>query len=1086
MPSSYDGLVAGYHKWTLVAAGALRDKVSGEMQERLAKNYYDKMLVPLYQKMGMKPISRELWMREAWQQDGALTFDADDRYVNSGASGLVRGLVNTIQLGENVAETGVNLLGFGLKEGWAFAKGVAKDPLGGVPQTWLDHLHQMASNDPDMFEAAKKDTRSIPILRSLSKVLDDRTAQFYSESVPARTNTEWVTAQATELAAQAGVFKALGKVNEAGIVATGLTDALAKIPAGKFIAKSLMAFAEGSEFGLATRPQEDKDKWVEDGISFMVMHGIFTGLGKLSTPWVERFKASGGLDTLGEKMGQYRDRWTNKTRPLNAAEQDAQMLGAKANEQTVVGKLGSEAIDEHGIRLANDWAERGLNSRQIAADKRKLMKADPVLHGPAIKAAENIQRILGKDESILDHVNDPGKMKDLRAKLKLIRDDASETLVENSPAVKQAAMKEATKAAREPGAQKTREAIKAKLMQDHPNIVQAIASGNITKEEFEARVDQEFAKQSVEGGIEASKRARTIKNATRDAQTVTKKAEVIKEKRTKAAKPVETPAAAPTSVAQRNLPYSIRASKPKYGDFGLEFEDPMDHAAYVISSAKPGTPKSASHATFESFYKQKGGDLATVESHGRRVRATIREMADKGSSGDGPLKIPSHGPEPKVEAAPAPKPAPKPDPKPTPKPKPAEEPVPVTAKPPELTKAPEGNLNQLLTLDRKLYDATKEANADPENKWKRMEEVNKQAAEAYKRAIEAGHDPLKLRREYPQAAQAYKDMLADAAESHAEGRQPESEPVGATKGLRSEAKRPVPTSRQETRAAFSGGTTHSQAINMAWKNFSDSLLPEFKAEKKEALKRGGWQKSFDDFLKEHIDGMEDHDLSELLHNFLPPEMGEYGRDIFFEKGKAGENPNLLAFLTNYKPMLPPAIQDVIGKRLAETVKINLALPGNKPLTARAERFYARIIYNHVDNLLGSENVRLLGQRNVFKSSAPGISGQTEWMAESIQDRHNQDREDIAEMFSAHPEQLQTALATLDGIYQSLYKLNEQVFNGRVDPLKAEKWKSASDDLADWMIQQSNLPEAKYQLDKWNIDYERAEIYKWASAGSQNP
>jgi len=891
LEDGYDSVASALHKWTTIAHDAKNAKLSGEAYERLAKNYYDKMLVPAYGKLGTDAPSLELWQREAYKEDGAYDYDINDAYMNPVMRGITHALASTIQDVENVVETGTNLLGYGLKEGWAKAPLAAKAIAKGAvfePESWVDKSREaMNGTNPGFWETAKRETRTLPVLGAISKVFDDRALQWWNESIPQKGFVDHATSFGVELAAAAPLFEGIALANEAGIAYTGLNEALGATKIGNAALHAITAFGEGLIYGTATRPQEDKSKAMEDGLTFMALSGVFAGLGKLATPWVERFKKSGGLDVLGDKAKEYSDRWTTKRRPLNSAEKDKMTEAATANMQAVAHNVGTEAAHEQGIALAYDWASKGLNEKQIQSDIRKRMKAagtNSAEIGKVIEAARTAQRFSGK-RSIIDIVDNADSLKKLRGQFSALRKDAEQNMVQHVEPVQEAIEKDALKSAKEPGAEKAKQRIRERIIASHPNIEQALARGQVTKEQIEKQVEEEYAKKVRAAAVMNSKKAEKIRNASKDAETVGKKRTAINADRDAKAK-----------------------AKAEHLTKGRGPQGEIEPAESVVSHES-----------------RRAADRAKIKSSG--VKAVI-----------------------------------------------------------------------------------------------------------------AG--------------------------------------AGA-KGLKSEVSRKTLTEAEETRGAFGGGVTsgliHRRTIDAHWKNFAGALQKEFRG-----AKAGGYSKNFEAFIKDHVTGMEEHDFSEFLHYFLPPEMGPFERDIFFEKGKAGENPNLMAFMLNYKPMLPKSINTEISNRLRETVKVNLALPKNQPVTNKDLQFYARIMYNHVDNLLGSENVRLLGQRNVFKSSAKKMREQTEWMAESIQDRYMQDWEDIQTMFQAHPEQMNLAKGTLDSIYQGLYNLNKEVFDGSIDPKKAEKWKKASDDLSDWLVGLSNSAESQHRLDKWNIDYERAETYKWAA------
>ena len=70
LSSGYDGLTNSLQRWKTIATSSEALKATPEQKRIAAENYYDKMLVPMYQKMGAEPINKKVWMEQAY--DNAL------------------------------------------------------------------------------------------------------------------------------------------------------------------------------------------------------------------------------------------------------------------------------------------------------------------------------------------------------------------------------------------------------------------------------------------------------------------------------------------------------------------------------------------------------------------------------------------------------------------------------------------------------------------------------------------------------------------------------------------------------------------------------------------------------------------------------------------------------------------------------------------------------------------------------------------------------------------------------------------------------------------------------------------------------
>jgi hypothetical protein len=105
------------------------------------------------------------------------------------------------------------------------------------------------------------------------------------------------------------------------------------------------------------------------------------------------------------------------------------------------------------------------------------------------------------------------------------------------------------------------------------------------------------------------------------------------------------------------LPADLAKSTPRYGyrdkNFDVDFEDPTDAAAYVLSM-KNGK-ESAAHQKFLDYYREQWGTTAGLEPHARRVRDVLKKLAKDANPEDGPLKLQSQSgtmPEPAIKLTP--------------------------------------------------------------------------------------------------------------------------------------------------------------------------------------------------------------------------------------------------------------------------------------------------------------------------------------------------------------------------------------------------------------------------------------------------
>ena len=148
---------------------------------------------------------------------------------------------------------------------------------------------------------------------------------------------------------------------------------------------------------------------------------------------------------------------------------------------------------------------------------------------------------------------------------------------------------------------------------------------------------------------------------------------------------------------------------------------------------------------------------------------------------------------------------------------------------------------------------------------------------------------------------------------------------------------------------------------------------------KAATAKGG--KNSSKFWQEYVDslvGKTDDDVSAAhafaddLRTYFNP-LKDYG--LTFEKAntQGGDWTNFLAFMYSYRKNLPKPVANKLEDILMSSPKMSQLL-GRKTTTEGIEEF-GQAIQNHVDIFTRSDWYKKYGQRNVYRSSQPGIHGQ---------------------------------------------------------------------------------------------------------------
>ena len=196
------------------------------------------------------------------------------------------------------------------------------------------------------------------------------------------------------------------------------------------------------------------------------------------------------------------------------------------------------------------------------------------------------------------------------------------------------------------------------------------------------------------------------------------------------------------------------------------------------------------------------------------------------------------------------------------------------------------------------------------------------------------------------------------------------------------------------------------------------ISPDYKVQLK---KHAAAAKSKGQSLSEYFEDLSDEDfVHDLSQYFYPKALGQ--AKVFFENQHTKEgvqNPNFLAFMYNYRNQMPKQFADVLKDRLTNTVKAQKYMSGRKPLDPQLD-YYAKAMYNHVDNFLGSG--RWPKESNLFRSSNENIFKTTGWQRSLLVEKTLQEQTNLKSMFSNNPKALKLALAT-HGAFAKL-RMNE--------------------------------------------------------------
>lgn len=197
-----------------------------------------------------------------------------------------------------------------------------------------------------------------------------------------------------------------------------------------------------------------------------------------------------------------------------------------------------------------------------------------------------------------------------------------------------------------------------------------------------------------------------------------------------------------------------------------------------------------------------------------------------------------------------------------------------------------------------------------------------------------------------------------------------------------------------------------------------SVSPDYKVQLRKYMQTA---KSQGKTLAQFFEDMDDQDFAhDLSTHFYPKPLRE--AEVFFENQHTREgmqNPNFLGFMYNYLNQMPKEFGQQLEQRFLDTVKVQKYMKGRSPSQPQL-LYYAKAMYNHVDNFLGSGHWPK--ESNIFRSSNENIWNTTEWQHQLLIEKTLQEQKNLKDMFSGDKKATTMALQTHSAFSQ--LRMNE--------------------------------------------------------------
>jgi hypothetical protein len=503
LSNPYDGLANSLHRWKTVANDAILSNYTEEQKTAIASHYYDKMIGPMYGGMHIESMSKELWLKEAYKE--AVNYNIEDSYNNSITHSLSHGWNEGLPDLARAGQFVYNMLGSGLDSVVKLYQQRKEE----LTRPWFGEA-QNAHNQVSGVDHSKLDD-----LVNKGTQYQTETHEFWAAALP--NYDGWLnhaTSFVAEQAAQLPMYIAMG---EGSGLAKGsnLTTSLFTSAAGKRVFGYLMAGSEGLAYGVATRKQEDKSQAWKDAVGYTVFHGLFDIGGGITKKLgdVVSGAAKDALDRRAERLSLALD----GKRPATDVERYEDHKTEVGNNLVVAGIPGQRAIFAEALAHVADMENRGWDRATIKDHELRLMNADPARFTPVFSSAAYVRSLLSVIGKRLTQI-EPGSENEkfLSTRLAQLIIDAGSSLNTHVKGVQEQASEVVAAEAGTPGAKRTLDFYKAKVVAELAK--DPTAAKMVKPEQIEKMAQQKMTEAQIKAAARAEKEL--VRNPVKEATSI--------------------------------------------------------------------------------------------------------------------------------------------------------------------------------------------------------------------------------------------------------------------------------------------------------------------------------------------------------------------------------------------------------------------------------------------------------------------------------------------------------------------------------------------------------------------------------------
>jgi len=218
---------------------------------------------------------------------------------------------------------------------------------------------------------------------------------------------------------------------------------------------------------------------------------------------------------------------------------------------------------------------------------------------------------------------------------------------------------------------------------------------------------------------------------------------------------------------------------------------------------------------------------------------------------------------------------------------------------------------------------------------------------------------------------------------------------------------------------------YSMSYNFDWDkaNFKLAKSQGYKGEKKPN------NKFWEDYVNYHFQDNDDYEsavqsfVRDIREHLNPLKRAK----LEFEKEGDTDYTNFLGFMYHFRDNLPKPVADKVEEALVNSPKMQGILRSKEVTETQLEHF-GQAINNHVAMFMRSKWYLEHGEKNVFRSSQPGLTTKTKWQSDVLMDMQARETKMANQFFPGRSKAMQEAKTRYLRVLESMHTTERGAFN----------------------------------------------------------